>query len=249
MQHKEIKLDIIKETYKSFCICSSRYIQEDKHWGCDLDIIKSEINEKENVRILDIGCGTAWHLINLRYLIPDGFQLIGIDYSEDMLEVARESIMLNKMQKDISLKKRDILATKFEDNSFDIVICLNNTLGNLPSPDIKGSLSRRRKALHEIGRILNRKGKLILSIYNAQKLDLKDYGGIFKVDYERSILSCNDIILWFSLASREIFFYYSHWFTKEEIIQLLEENNFMIGSLEFRRERIVIVAHKIDYSK
>lgn len=244
-----IKLNIEKETYKSSCALASNYLQEDKHWGCDLDVIKSEINEKEKLKILDTGCGTAWHLINLRYLIPDGPQLVGIDYSEDMLKVARKFVKLNKMQNNITLKKQNILTTEFENNSFDIIICFNNTLGNLASLDIKRSVNTRRKALPEINRILNKKGKLILSVYNAEKLDLNDYGDVFKVNYEKSILPCNDIILWFSLKNREKYFYYSHWFTKEEIIQLLEENNFVIESLEFRRKRIIVVAHKMGYSK
>ncbi len=241
--------DIIQETYNSFCICSSQYIQKDKHWGSDLDIINNEINEKENLKILDAGCGSAWHLINLKYLIADRFQLFGIDYSEGMLEIARKFIKINKMQNNINLKKQDILKTKFDNSSFNVVIFFNNTLGNLPSLNIKRSVDARMKALHEINRILSKKGKLILSVYNAEKLDLNDYGGVFKVDYEKSSLHSNDIILRFSLTNRDKYFYYSHWFTKEEIIQLLEKNNFVIKSLEFRRKRIIAVAHKMEHSK
>ena len=162
-----------------------------------------------------------------------------------MLDIAKKNIELNKMQRNITLIKQEILSMEFDDNSFDIVICLNNTLGNLPTNNIKHSIKKRLKALQEMNRILSNKGKLILSVYNSDKLDLDNYGDNFKVDYKNSILANNDIILSFTLKKREKHFFYSHWFTKEEIVQLLEKNNFMVEFLEFRKERIITVNNKI----
>lgn len=238
------EFDIEKETYKSSCVLAPMYLQEDKHWGCDLDIIKGKLNRKENINILDAGCGSGWHLVNLRYIVPGTLQLVGIDYSKEMLTVAKEFIRRNGMQGIIALKERNLLSTVFGADSFDTIICLNNTLGNIPSSDLIHSADKRHQVLREFNHILKKNGILILSVYNAETLDLNDYGGIFKIESEISISDSSDVVLSFSLPKEDKHYYYSHWFTEDEIIQLLQDNKFTVNDLELRRERIIATSSK-----
>jgi len=108
-------------------------------------------NIAEDSLILDLGCGAGPVLKKLsRY----NYSLIGVDYSYDMLEHARNN--LGELCKDIPLISSDCEHTPFTDNSFDCVICLG-VISYAESID---------GALKEIYRILKPGGTLILSYRN-----------------------------------------------------------------------------------
>ncbi len=57
-----------------------------KEWGNKLI---SELNLEGNENILDLGCGDGLLTTNLAKLVPNG-NVIGVDASEGMIEVAKE---------------------------------------------------------------------------------------------------------------------------------------------------------------
>jgi len=70
-------------------------------------------------RILDIGCG------NCRYLLvanKKGNELYGIDFSSEMLKIAKEYCQEHNMK--VNLKKADVAKLPFPDNFFDVIICV-----------------------------------------------------------------------------------------------------------------------------
>src|SRR6476661_2434499 len=67
-------------------------------------------------RVLEVGVGTG---INLS-LYPKNCSVIGIDFSESMLEIARERAA-RKDIRNVRLLQMDAADLKFADNSFDIV--------------------------------------------------------------------------------------------------------------------------------
>ena len=67
-------------------------------------------------RVLEVGVGTG---INLS-LYPDNCSVTGIDFSESMLEIARERAA-RKDNRNVRLLQMDAADLKFADNSFDIV--------------------------------------------------------------------------------------------------------------------------------
>jgi phosphatidylethanolamine/phosphatidyl-N-methylethanolamine N-methyltransferase len=67
-------------------------------------------------RVLEVGVGTG---INLS-LYPDNCSVTGIDFSESMLEIARERAA-RKDIRNVRLVQMDAADLKFADNSFDIV--------------------------------------------------------------------------------------------------------------------------------
>jgi 2-polyprenyl-3-methyl-5-hydroxy-6-metoxy-1,4-benzoquinol methylase len=84
----------------------------------ECDFIEKEINFNKNLRIIDIGCGTGRHSIELS---KRGYSVTGIDLSESLLEKAVEKAKQNGLL--IDFKKHDARNLPFE-NEFDVAIML-----------------------------------------------------------------------------------------------------------------------------
>jgi ubiquinone/menaquinone biosynthesis C-methylase UbiE len=70
----------------------------------------------ENKRILEVGCGTG---LNTKYLAQNAKQVVGLDISEEMLEVARQRIS----EKNVRFKIGDITNNwNIKTASFDVIV-------------------------------------------------------------------------------------------------------------------------------
>ncbi|KAF8331204.1 putative ubiE/COQ5 methyltransferase [Amanita rubescens] len=74
---------------------------------------------KQNMTILDIGCGPGSITIDLARLVPQG-HVTGIEYVLDPLEQARSLASAQKIT-NVSFQIGDIHSLEFPDNTFDIV--------------------------------------------------------------------------------------------------------------------------------
>ena len=88
-------------------------------------------------KVLDIGCGKAYLLYEMKLLIPD-LHVIGIDSSEYCLENAKVEMLPFIFKHDA----KEYLP--FKDNEFDLVISLG-TLHNLRIPFLKIALSEMER--------------------------------------------------------------------------------------------------------
>lgn len=108
-------------------------------------------------RTLDIGCGAG------RVTIPlykRGFQVVGMDYAEKMIDTARV------LDETIDYRVGDILSTQFEDQEFDNIIFPFNGLMLI------GTYEERLIAMKEIRRILKKNGSFIfMTPYLDNKVD------------------------------------------------------------------------------
>jgi 2-polyprenyl-3-methyl-5-hydroxy-6-metoxy-1,4-benzoquinol methylase len=84
----------------------------------ECDFIENEINYNKSLRIIDIGCGTGRHSIELT---KRGYSIMGIDLSESLLERAREKAKQNNLQ--IEFLKHDARNLPFK-NQFDMAIMM-----------------------------------------------------------------------------------------------------------------------------
>jgi 2-polyprenyl-3-methyl-5-hydroxy-6-metoxy-1,4-benzoquinol methylase len=84
----------------------------------EVDFIEREIDHNKKIKILDIGCGTGRHAIELA---TRGYSVTGVDLSEAMLKKARENA-LNKGLK-IDFIKADARNLPFE-KEFDLTIMI-----------------------------------------------------------------------------------------------------------------------------
>jgi SAM-dependent methyltransferase len=245
---KNINLNLVNSTRQVFDECAPVYLKEDKHWGCDLDIISEYVEKFKEPEVIELGTGYAWHLANLFFVdFTNLKRVVGVDYSDKMLDRARtllNSIFYNgqPLIDQVELKNEDILSLSFEDKSFDVALLLNNTFGNIPAETFNKAREQRRKALKEIKRILRKSGYLIISVYNSDRLAEEDtYGEVFELDHEQSNLETFDLVVRYKETGTP---YYSHWFSKNEITQLLLDASFRVVETEKRKKRIVVVAKK-----
>lgn len=84
----------------------------------ECDFIERELNHNKALKIIDIGCGTGRHSIELS---KRGYSSTGIDLSESLLEKAREKAKRNGVQ--IDFLRHDARDLPF-DKQFDVAIML-----------------------------------------------------------------------------------------------------------------------------
>ncbi|MBP6977255.1 MAG: class I SAM-dependent methyltransferase [Lentimicrobiaceae bacterium] len=84
----------------------------------ECDFIEKEIQYDKDIRILDIGCGTGRHAIEMT---RRGYQVTGIDLSESQLKRAKEKAFQENLQIDFQLQDARELSFR---NEFDLVIML-----------------------------------------------------------------------------------------------------------------------------
>ena len=84
----------------------------------ECDFIENEINFNKSLKILDVGCGTGRHAIELT---KRGYTITGIDLSESQLALAREKAKNENLN--IDFQKHDARELPFT-KEFDMAIML-----------------------------------------------------------------------------------------------------------------------------
>lgn len=107
---------------------------------------------KENGSVLDMCTGTGRNAIAIAAYNLES-KVIGIDISKDMLGIAKKRIMKQNIQ-NIELLVMDAGRTKFEDNSFDVVL-ISLVLHELNE-------KYATKIINEAKRLLKEKGEIIV---------------------------------------------------------------------------------------
>ena len=113
--------------------------------------LKKIVDAGENPRVLDVACGTGDFSIVIAKAIGKG-SVIGIDISNEMLEVMRQKVLKNKLESVISAQAGDGEDLIFPDGSFDRVV---NAFG------IR-NFENRDKGLREALRVLKPGGRLVI---------------------------------------------------------------------------------------
>lgn len=84
----------------------------------ECDFLEQELNYDRSLKILDVGCGTGRHTIELS---KRGYSVTGIDFSGSQLERAREKAKASRLI--IDFRQHDARELPFE-NEFDAAIML-----------------------------------------------------------------------------------------------------------------------------
>ena len=233
----------------AFDVMAPVYIREDEHWGSDLDLLKEAfrrvLEPHVATRYLDVGCGPGFHLANVRRLYPESsVHVAGIDTSAAMLGCAREELQRFGLSDTVKLSEIDILEPRELGNySREVISFLNNGLGNLFGDGGENLSLLRWRAIGNIRRLLSAKGRVVISVYNLERLDPKHYGTNLRISSCMTDIEHGEIFVEYRMASGNwAHTTYSHWFTQYELRQLLEWNGFKIELLEQRRARIVAIA-------
>ena len=124
------------------------------------DDIAATLGVEDNATILDAGCGPCRHSLRLA---ARGFDVTAIDYSEYVIDQAKQQIRDSGYADKIQLQKDDILDLSFPDHSFDSVFCWGVLMH---IPDI-------RQAISELSRVLQPGGRLVISEVNMHSLEIR----------------------------------------------------------------------------
>lgn len=122
----------------------------------ECDFIENEINYDKSCRIVDIGCGTGRHSIELS---KRGYRVTGIDLSESLLAKAREKAIADNLNTEFL--KHDARELQFI-NKFDVAIMLCEGAFPLMETD-----EMNFEILKNITRSLRNNGKLIFTTLNG----------------------------------------------------------------------------------
>ena len=88
----------------------------------------------KGMNVLDVCCGTAALTMEIALHVENEGSVIGLDFSEQMLEVGRENIKKSPYSSIIKLMQGNAMSLPFEDNTFD-AITVGWGLRNIPNID------------------------------------------------------------------------------------------------------------------
>lgn len=154
--------------------------------------------------LLDVGCGKGKHLI----ILKDKFRkLIGIDYSDRMIEIAKSNIF--------GIPNIHIVESNIKDfeteEKFDYILCMFNTFGNMNEETQTIFLNKAEK-------FLKQDGILVISVYseNAKDMQVQFYKniGLIVSGFDKDFVYTN-------YNSDE---FKSERFSKEKIQKILSKN-------------------------
>ncbi len=131
----------------------------------ECDFIEQEINYNKNVRILDIGCGTGRHSLELA---RRGYSVTGIDLSISLLNRAKE--LAEKEGLNVDFHKQDARALTYK-NEFDLAIMLCEGGFSLMETDEMNFviLKNATNALRDNGKLIFTALNGLFSLYHSVK--------------------------------------------------------------------------------
>lgn len=148
-----------KQWYESlFENYGQKYDQENFTRGTigECDFIENELNQDKSLTILDVGCGTGRHTIELT---KRGYAVTGIDFSESQLTRANEKARSHNLR--IDFQQQDARNLTFN-NEFDVAIMLCE--GGFPLMETD---EMNYEILKSVTRSLKREGQLIFTTLNG----------------------------------------------------------------------------------
>lgn len=113
---------------------------------------------KEDLKILEAGCGSGRKCIGLAEKFPDS-KIIGIDLSTKTLKIAKKGAKIRKLT-NVTFKKSDIFNLPFKKNYFDVVF---NT-------GVIEHFEDYREIICEMKRVAKKEGKIIIAVPNKLNL-------------------------------------------------------------------------------
>jgi 2-polyprenyl-3-methyl-5-hydroxy-6-metoxy-1,4-benzoquinol methylase len=122
----------------------------------ECDFIEKEIGYNKTIKIIDIGCGTGRHTIELT---KRGYKVVGIDLSESQLKRAREKAAEQKLK--IDFQQHDARKLPFK-SEFDLAIMLCE--GSFPLMETD---EMNYQILQNAAKALKPGGKLIFTTLNG----------------------------------------------------------------------------------
>ncbi|MDB5254270.1 MAG: hypothetical protein JWL80_336 [Parcubacteria group bacterium] len=186
----------LKSTYNKIAEDWFQDHKEDIWWKTGADKFTSFLSP--GVSILDVGCGAG---IKSKYLADKGFKVIGTDFSEGMIEVAKREVP------NVEFFVKDIYEPNSLDQTFDAVFA-QAVLLHIPKERIMDVLKNLRDTLNQDGLIYLGVKEMKDNQVNNEILKENDYGyeyerffSYFTLDEMKGYLESHNMeILWTNIS-------------------------------------------------
>lgn len=193
-------------------------------------ILSKAGNDKLN--ILDLGCGPGLYT---ELLAKKGHKVTGVDFSKHSINYAIKEA--SKKNLNIKYIHENYLKLELPENSFDLVIIIFTDFGVLTP-------NERSKLLGIIKKTLKPKGIFIFDVLNDHNFEDKVSPKNWEVSkqgfwrnepyialsesflYQKNKLVLNQHIIIDEKANFDIFRFWIHFFSHEDLTKILEEHNF-----------------------
>ena len=124
-----------------------------RHWSIFRNELEVLAHRWQKGRLLNTGCAHGPDFLPFK----DSFKLYGVDFSDEMLKLARKYSL--KFDFNVELSPADVRQLPYPDNSFDWAIAVATY------HHIKGE-QERLKALNELRRVLKPGGEAFITVWN-----------------------------------------------------------------------------------
>lgn len=161
----------------------------------EVDFIEQEIGHDKSIRILDIGCGTGRHAVELA---KRGYQVTGIDLSAAQLKKAGEKAAAAGIQAEFI--QADARELDFQ-NKFDLVIMLCEGAFSLMETDEMNFriLQNAVKALEQPGKIIFSTLNVLFPLYHS----VRDFINENSLESEKSRNNTFDLMTFRNISTLE----------------------------------------------
>ncbi len=109
--------------------------------------------------VLDVGFGLGR---NIEPMIKIASKIIGIDSNTTFFNQTKQKL---SKYSNVEVFEEDAVKMHFHDESFDFIICMGNTFGDFANNKIP--------ILREMKRVLKNSGKIFVSLYSENALDIR----------------------------------------------------------------------------
>ena len=190
-KEKIIKIYKKEDIAKTFDRDRSKYAYEKYKHKIEANFLKKAINKvkSENIKILDIGCGTG-RMLPVIFKTKKKIKYSGLDTSDEMLKELRKKDVFKKQKKSIALILSDATKLPFKENTFDVVYTYH-LLWHIPIRD-------QKKIILEMKRVVKKEGLIIFDVLNRDFIweKLKKYFGKEKAEglYKQNLSEVKEII-------------------------------------------------------
>ena len=187
------------------------------------NLCKNLIKPDRKYTIIDMGSGTGRVLFALCSVLGNSISHCGLDASMPMVQLSqkKQSLMTDA---DISFLHHDVtdpdVGKLFDDDSVKIVMCMYNTIGVIPA-------KKRQQFFDSMVGLAGRDGMVLISAFNGDDFSFaapKIYTPM-KIMVKQIDENSFDEDL---LAFKNKLGYYSQWFTKEQVLEMLHSEQMPI---------------------
>jgi SAM-dependent methyltransferase len=147
-------------SFDELAIAYDNSINWDSRLNREIPFLQSFTNESKVTRVLDMACGSGRHAVALASL---GCQVVGFDTSKGMISAARSHAEKARIEVEFLITDMECFSSKV-DGSFDVVLCLGNSLALLPSLEVM------QKVIQSVYDALTSSGSFIFQVLNFEEI-------------------------------------------------------------------------------